>query len=460
MRRDLTWRALLATLLVGWLLSVALPASAHTELESTTPADSAVLGEDVDVVVLTYTRPVSLIGDGISLSGPSGSVEAEVAGSQEDAVWTATAAEPLGPGDYQVEWTVAAQDGHPLSGEFAFTVKPGDGAASASTDPGDGAAAAAERGSGSAEGGSAGSGVDSGARDDFELETVEARSGAGVALTGLLVAAGGLAFLAMVLRGGEDTRAVLRIVRWAGVAVVAGVTVRLLARSAVITQGDWAAALSRDGIADALIGSTFWVFALQLGGGLLIALGAWGGVLTSAAAWVGTLLAGAGHVLGGHSSTAEPRWLVLVADVSHLVAGAVWLGGVVFVSLVLGRRRRKGRDLDAAILGARFSVIAGASVAIVGAAGVALTVTILEQPSQLWASTWGLLLLAKVAVVVVVAGYGAHHHLNVVPHLASGDAERADAAAHELRRSTVVEAWLLLGVGMLTAWLVAASTFA
>jgi len=102
-------------------------------------------------------------------------------------------------------------------------------------------------------------------------------------------------------------------------------------------------------------------------------------------------------------------------------------------------------------------VIAGISVAVVGAAGVALTVSILEQPSQLWASTWGLLLLAKVAVVIVVAGYGPHHHFNVVPHLSSGDPQRAGAAAQESRRSTVVEAWLLAGVVVLTAWLVNAS---
>ncbi len=470
MRLTRSLRPALTALLVLWLLSLTLPASAHTDLDSTTPQDGAVVTEDVSEVMLTFTLPVATLGEGITVTGPSGPVDVDVTASQEDAVFTATAAEPLEAGDYQVEWTVAATDGHPLTGEFGFAVAQTDADSANETQPG-AATEASPSQDDDAQSGTAPDDAQSGtAPDDNQetsggdgantedgLSTLEARIGAGIALTGLMLAAGGLTFSAMVLRGGQDVPAVLRIVRWAGVAVVVGAGIRLVARSAVITQGDWAAAITPTGIGDALAGITFWVFVLQFVGGLLIAVGAWGSAMTSVLAWLGCLAAGTAHVLGGHSSTAEPRWLVLVADVSHLSAGAVWFGGVVFLAVVLGRRRRKGRDLDAALLGARFSVIAGVSVAVVGAAGVALTVAILDEPSQLWGSTWGLLLIAKVAVVVVVAGFGAHHHFNVVPQLASGDSLRAEAAAQELRRSTVVEAGLLVDVVLLTAWLVGAS---
>ncbi len=254
MRPHGTLRTALIALLVGWMLMLAVPAFAHTELDSTTPQDEAEVIEGVSEVVLTFRLPVAVLGEGITVIGPRGQEDVEVAGSQEDAVFTALAAEPLSAGDYLVEWTVAAEDGHPLSGEFGFSVaqtsdtasetRPGaatevspseDDAARSGTTPDDAQVAAGDDDAVQDDDAPAETGAGDGVGAELGLTTVAARAGAGLALTGLMLAAGGQAFLVMVLRGGQDVPAVLRIVRWAGVAVLVGATLRLLARSTVIT---------------------------------------------------------------------------------------------------------------------------------------------------------------------------------------------------------------------------------
>jgi copper transport protein len=103
------------------------------------------------------------------------------------------------------------------------------------------------------------------------------------------------------------------------------------------------------------------------------------------------------------------------------------------------------------------------SAAVVGVAGVALAVGILDHPAQLWESEWGLFLLAKVGVVVLVAAVGAHNHFRVVPRLTARrrgvvrHAGRSAAAGGVLRRSTGRETALMVVIVLLTAWLVTAS---
>jgi copper transport protein len=95
----------------------------------------------------------------------------------------------------------------------------------------------------------------------------------------------------------------------------------------------------------------------------------------------------------------------------------------------------------------------------VGAAGVVLAAEILDRPAQLWESTWGLLLLAKVGVVAVVGTIGTYNHFRVVPRLAARrfQARGARKAGHVLRRSAGRETVLMVVVVLLTAWLVSAS---
>ena len=118
--------------------------------------------------------------------------------------------------------------------------------------------------------------------------------------------------------------------------------------------------------------------------------------------------------------------------------------------LVVARfRQRRARGLAAAAV--RFSVPAAVAVLVVGIAGTALAATILESPSQLLSTTWGVLLLAKVALVGLVGLIGLYNNRRVVPALDSGR-----DAGRWFRATVLVEAGLLLAVAGLTVALVAA----
>jgi copper transport protein len=451
-------------------------AAAHTKLESTAPAAGSTSDGPVDEVALRFTLPVTSLGDGIVVDGPSGTVVADVASAEDGLVLVATPAEPLAAGDYTVTWTAAAQDGHPLEGSFAFTVAGAGGAPSEPAEPGGGAPSdggEASEGTGGAHtdgphgahdmGNTNGMDHDAMAMDSPASNAAQAvaRLGSAAALWGGLVAAGALMFAGVVLRGEdqEDVPGVLRIVRWAGLLILAGLVLHVSAGSVHMARGDIAAAVSPSSIADSLTTTTRWALGLQAAGAIAIAAGSRRSVPGSWLAILGSVLVGAGHVLGGHSNTAEPRWLVVGADVAHLAAAATWVGGVVAMGILLHGRRRDGRALDAALIGARFSVVAAVSVAVVGAAGIVLAVEILDRPAQLWESTWGLFLLAKIAVVAVVGAIGTYNHFRVVPRLESRRFRKRSArkAGNVLRRSAGRETSLMVVIVLITAWLVAAS---
>lgn len=478
MRRTSRSGAVVIRAVVGVLAALVLAlwcapsATAHTRLESSAPAAGSTSDTPVTEVTLRFTLPVSQLGEGIVIEGPEGAVEAGVTAAGDGLVLVATPSEALTAGDYTVTWTAAAQDGHPLEGAFGFTVT-GAGA-------GSGAGPSEPAGGTGRPSAGAGSGTDhdmSGMDHDMghepsamdspatDVAAAVARLGSAVTLWSGLVGAGALAFTAFVLRGRDEADApvVLRLARWAGVLILAGLAVRVLAGAVLVAHGDLAAAVSPSAISDSLTGTTLREVGLQAAGAAALAVGARRTLRGSWLAVIGAVLVGAGHVLGGHSNTVEPRWLVVTADVAHLAAAATWVGGVVSMGLLLRARHRDGYDLDAALMAARFSVVAALSVTVVGVAGVVLAVGILDRPEQLWQSTWGLLLLAKVGVVLVVGVIGAYNHFRVVPPLTARrrgvvrHAGRSHRAGGVLLRSAGRETTLMVVIVLLTAWLVAAS---
>lgn len=125
------------------------------------------------------------------------------------------------------------------------------------------------------------------------------------------------------------------------------------------------------------------------------------------------------------------------------------------LTLLLWGRHRRGHELEALPMVIRFSVVASIALVVVGAAGVAMAVMILDSPSQLWASPWGRLLLAKTLFVVAAAAGGAYNHRVLVPQLERrGD----EATSQKLRVVVTGESVALVLVAVLTAFLVAAGT--
>lgn len=162
------------------------------------------------------------------------------------------------------------------------------------------------------------------------------------------------------------------------------------------------------------------------------------------------------HTFDGHTVTEGNRILTGVASAVHVLAAAIWVGGVAALALIVRDRRRQRVRTHALVMITRFSVLATIALVAVTAVGLYLTWVIADTPSDLWSTQWGRLLLAKVAVVAVAAGFGAHNHRVIAPAL--DVAEELGPTVERLRRTLVFEVASLTVVTVLTALLVRASS--
>lgn len=162
------------------------------------------------------------------------------------------------------------------------------------------------------------------------------------------------------------------------------------------------------------------------------------------------------YTFDGHTVTEGNRLITGAVDMVHVLTAAIWAGGVIVFAVVLWNRYRRGQRLAGLELALRFSALAGAALALAGAAGVALTVIIIDSASQLWTTPWGRLLIAKTMLVIAAAVMGAYNHFVVIPWLKHRSDD--DARSLRIRNTASVEAVLLLVVIAATALLVGASS--
>ena len=174
------------------------------------------------------------------------------------------------------------------------------------------------------------------------------------------------------------------------------------------------------------------------------------GVFAGAAAVI------ASYLFDGHTVSKGDRLWTSIVDAVHVAGGAVWAGGVFMLVAVLWRRHRNGSDLRALQLAIRFSVVASMALVAVAIAGLALTVIVLDSPSELWSTDWGRTLLAKSVFVAAAAGAGGYNHKVLIPELTrSLDDHRL---AGRFRRVVTGEAVALIGVLIATAILMGAAS--
>lgn len=109
------------------------------------------------------------------------------------------------------------------------------------------------------------------------------------------------------------------------------------------------------------------------------------------------------------SSAVGGRWEVIeiVAMSGHVVAAAAWFGGLIAVFTVLrtpAERNDHATEPDWFIH--RFSLVVGASVAVLVVTGTAHALAVAGGPSALFTSTFGLVLLVKVAAFALMLRWG------------------------------------------------------
>ncbi|ARJ07619.1 hypothetical protein GCM10010988_40660 [Cnuibacter physcomitrellae] len=104
-------------------LSSAPPASAHDALASATPAPDATVTEPLNSVELTFNEsPLAGFETGMAIVvlDPAGTDVSAGTLRIADTQLSKDVA-PSGPGQYQVLWQTVSSDGHPISGQYAFT---------------------------------------------------------------------------------------------------------------------------------------------------------------------------------------------------------------------------------------------------------------------------------------------------------------------------------------------------
>ena len=156
----------------------------------------------------------------------------------------------------------------------------------------------------------------------------------------------------------------------------------------------------------------------------VIAVGGW---LTTtvdvAAAWVLLALVGmAAPVLSGHAAGLGDHALATSAGVAHVVAVSVWVGGLLALTVHAWRR-----DAGLAAATRAFSTVALVCVAVLAASGAANAYVRLASPSELLTTGYGLLVLAKVAVLAALVLLAARIRARLLPGLDGAEARRTFA---------------------------------
>jgi copper transport protein len=401
---------LLATLCAAALsvLVMASPAAAHAVLVSSSPAEGAILRSAPARVTATFDEPVGVSADSLRVFSPSGQ-RVDTGGTghgTKPSEITVALDSGLGRGTYTVSWHVISADSHPVQGAFTFSV----GAPSKTAVNRAGIQPSASR-----------------------FVSVLFGGVRWLAFYCFALLSGTVTFLIVCWPGGALRPAVLRLAMgaWAGLAAAV--------LAAVLLQGVYGAGQG--------IGHLFWPNVLHatlysrygraIGVRLLlvvVALFAFTSLLaslpgkdrreriTAMVIW-GLVTAGLAATWGvaDHSGTGAQVALAVPADLVHLTAMATWLGGLAMLVTIVLRRpgtaapraargaARRGDQTaaaDAAQAVIRFSPVALGCVVALVVTGTYMAWRNIGTLGALTGTTYGRLVLAKIAALCVLIGLG------------------------------------------------------
>lgn len=413
------------------LSALTLPAAAfaHAALLRTRPSASVVVNRSPKQVALVYSEAVEprfaivSVTDADAHSETTASPHRSPANPDELDV----PLQKLPQGWYLVVWRVISVDGHPVRGAFTFAVGPNPGPA-----------------------------------PQFKIPSLSETAATPTLATArwftfvsLMLAIGLLVLRLFVVRPLRGPPRALTIAFWAAIAValVATPVYTLLSTSKFAERPFWALGT----LVPLLRTSAFGRGYLDLE--LLLVLFA---VAAGIALWVdrpdrarrsvaellatgGALLAAAAVLLtpgvAGHAAQTAPRWLALVFDWTHLVAGSLWIGGLAGL-LVLWRSLPSGGRLKGlALTVPRFSNLAFCSVMVLLGSGIGASVIHLPTLASLWQTSYGQAIIVKASILLAAMLVASGNLLRTVPKLRLSDPP--GSAATLLRRLVGVETLLV-----------------
>ena len=397
--------ALLAVLLCGFGCSTS--AFAHASLVSTEPRDGSMVAQAPKKVELRFNEPVTPAV--IRLIDAGGRTREDAAVRAVDETITVTLPGVLPQGTQVITYRVISADGHPVGGSMIFSIgMPTSESGRAQTNPAS------------------------------ALAVLIWLSRIGLYL-GLFVGVGGAFFDAWIAPRPvrrTTTIAALWIGLFGAVASLGfqGLDLLGLPLSRIQTIPAWRAA-----------------FATSLGPSLLTAAVAMGLSLVSrrrasvstARVLSALAMAGVGISLAssGHASAASPQWLARSAVLLHAVGVTYWVGALV---PLLAMVRQPTTTLIPMLN--RFSRVAVPVVGVLVLTGLVLAIIQLESFHALVDTKYGLILSAKVAVVVVLLGFATLNRFRLTPALQSDSRN-----TRPLVRSIAIECILVAAILALVA---------
>ena len=438
----MTVRARGLFVLLAAAAALALPAAAwaHAVLVRTTPQASAVINTPPAVVLLTYSEAVEPRFASVSVTDAAGTQQ--IAGpprrSASDPTTLVVPLRRVPQGWYLVYWRVISVDGHPVRGAFTFAVGPNPGPPPQFNIPSLSETAATPR-------------------------LIAARSVAFISV----MAAIGLFFLRIgiarpVVRRVPRTR--LRSVSIAfglaaGVALLAipvyvDMATAQFARRSPLDLGNVVPLLRQSAFGRGYLDLEL-TFALFVVASLL---SLWVDRPERERRSVAELLALIGAGLGaaatlvipgvaGHAGQTSPRGAAILFDWLHLVAGSVWIGGLIGL-LVLWWSLPVARRVAALVVSVpRFSNVAFASVVVLVGSGIGSALLHFPTLASLWQTSYGKALLVKIGLLGGTTLLAAVNLLRTRPRLVASRQrpELGPGAAQLLRSLVSSEAVLVAG---------------
>jgi copper transport protein len=389
-------------------VAAAPPAWAHARLVSSTPADGDVLASAPRQVTIRFDDTVRALG-GTRVVANSDKRSVVAGEPRAHGRVLTIPLQRLRDGDYTVGWRVLSDDGHTVDGVLAFAVGAGRGPPSAALSAG-------------------GTGL---TRDVISRWFF---------FTGLLVAVGVALFVplawwpALRAAGADpDERALWPLAFVGFLMAFLGASTLLPHHGAGTTR--FGLTYEIGGII-AVVGATLSAIALvdrRFGRGAFVC-----------AVALLPIPSVAGHALDRGQ---WPRPLEVGADVLHVGAAAVWIGGLLALAVALPRASRRlspeQRAPFAAALVPRLSALALVSVLVIAATGLIRALSELSAVSQLWSTGYGRALVVKTALLIAVVALGWVNRSRLIPRLRLG----------ALRRNVAAELVLLAGIVTAVAFL-------
>jgi copper transport protein len=424
--------ALLAGLACAWLVLACAPALAHANLLEASPPRGGEVSKPPERVELRFSEPVDaefdpLVvrnGDGVRVDKGEARVD------PEDARVVLADLEKLPEGSYTVKWHVTSIDGHIVEGQYDFAVVAAreDQSSGVGNRENTSEAAGAHSGHHAGHAGGGAGGVASLDRQDPVPDPAAGRTAEishGLALAATAFFAGLAPFAVLVWlpacrQTGVGRTAIrsLGVLAWGLLLALALAGVGELSSYAVRASGE---ALSTElfwqTLFDSRVGAV-WLARLGLAllGAASITLAAGSGrtwplwAATGTSALLLMTLSGLSH------AAATSRLLPLLADWTHAVAAAVWMGGLLGFAFALrsgpfrglapdSQRKLRERSVR------RFSAVATCAVVVLACTGLYAAVLHVPNPQALLATPYGRALMAKLVLVSLVLAVGASNLL-------------------------------------------------